>query len=124
MIKKNDLKLAGTILTLAFLLIISNNIYKNIKTKNNQQVIVSVNGEKRNSFSLEKDTIYRISTKEGYNQIEIKNKIVRMIDADCKDKLCIHQGKIEKDSESIVCLPHKLIVSIKSEDKSDIDIIR
>ena len=47
-----------------------------------------------------------------------------MKEANCPDKLCIHQGKISKNGETIVCLPHGLIVEIKSDDNPELDIVR
>lgn len=37
-----------------------------------------------------------------------------MISATCPDHLCIKQGAINKKGQSIICLPHKLIVEVVS----------
>ncbi len=37
--------------------------------------------------------------------------------ADCPDKLCVKQGKISKSGESIICLPHKVVVKISAEER-------
>ena len=57
-----------------------------------------------------------IKTEYGYNIIEINDASIRIIDADCRDKICIKSGFISKPSEILVCLPHKLMVEIKSND--------
>jgi hypothetical protein len=36
-----------------------------------------------------------------------------MKDADCPDKLCEKTGKISKNGETIVCLPHRVVVEIQ-----------
>lgn len=36
--------------------------------------------------------------------------------ADCKDQICADHKAIEKSGETIVCLPHKVVIEIRSED--------
>ncbi len=65
-----------------------------------------------------------VKTKYGDNTIEIKDTSIRIIDADCPDKICVKSGFISKPGELLVCLPHKLMVEIKSNDnEKDTDII-
>lgn len=122
--KKNEQILLALILCISALAIIGMTIYKNNKVINNAKVIVSISGQEEYSFNLEEDGIHKIETDAGYNEIEIKDKSVVMKDANCPDKLCIHQGKIDTDMETIVCLPHKLIVEIRSDKVDEVDIIR
>lgn len=66
-----------------------------------------------------------IKTQYGYNVIDVKNDSISIIDADCKDKICIKAGSISKPGESLVCLPHKLMVEIKgSNNDNNINIIQ
>lgn len=58
-----------------------------------------------------------IETKFGYNLIEIGDGKVRVIEADCPDKLDVKQGYISKPGEVIVCLPNRLVIEIKGEKK-------
>lgn len=65
-----------------------------------------------------------IKTAYGYNIIEIKDSSISIIDADCPDKICIKSGSISKPGELLVCLPHKLMIEIKSNDtEKNIDVI-
>jgi len=69
------------------------------------------------------DTI-DIKTNYGSNIIEIKDDSIRITESDCRDKICIKSGFISKPGELLVCLPHKLMVEIKSnDDKENIDVI-
>ena len=49
-----------------------------------------------------------------------------MTDADCPDKYCIQMGKATHTGDTIVCLPHKLVIEITSsasdDSSSDLDI--
>lgn len=44
----------------------------------------------------------------GYNKIKITPIGVKVIEANCPDKLCIEQS--EKGIYPIICLPHKLVI--------------
>lgn len=49
----------------------------------------------------------------GTNTVIIKDGIVYMSNATCKNQICVNSGKISKKGESIICLPNKVIVEIK-----------
>jgi hypothetical protein len=67
---------------------------------------------------------FNVETEYGYNLIKIKDQSVAIIDADCPDKICIGPGFISKPGQSLVCLPHKLMVEVKGYDnKIDDEII-
>ena len=50
----------------------------------------------------------------GYNLISVTDSMVVVEDADCKDQICVHHKPISSKGESIICLPHKLVVEIVS----------
>lgn len=59
---------------------------------------------------------------EESNTIKIENTGVSIVSASCKDKICIHTGKIKDSSLPIVCLPNKLIIKFESAEESEDDI--
>ena len=44
-----------------------------------------------------------------------------MIEADCPDLICVHHKPISRQGESIVCLPHKVIVEVTGEESAQED---
>ena len=76
---------------------------------------------------IEKTKQITIDSDDGhYNTVEISNDEVHMHDANCNDQVCVRSGAIDSPGETIVCLPHKVIVEITAKDSSDdqeIDII-
>ena len=56
---------------------------------------------------------------EESNTIKVENTGVSIISASCKDKICIHTGKIKDSSLPIVCLPNKLIIKFESTKESE-----
>ena len=79
-------------------------------------VVIMYQNDEKARFSLAIDGVYDIN--DGKNQIEILDGKVRMIDADCPDELCIRQGWIEYDGQSIICLPNKITVMVSGGDSS------
>ena len=58
----------------------------------------------------------------GENRIVIKDNMVYMEHADCPDQYCVKHKAISKTNETIVCLPHKLVVELhekKTEEDFD-----
>ena len=58
---------------------------------------------------LSTDTVIRTK----HNVIEILNSHVRMIEADCPDRLCIQCGEATI-FRPIICLPNRLVIQIHS----------
>lgn len=73
--------------------------------------------------SLEEDQTITVSSPEGYNLLLIDESEVRVTDADCPDQLCIRQRAISRKGESIICLPHKLVIQIDSGKESELDAV-
>lgn len=46
--------------------------------------------------------------------IEVNGGKIRVLSSDCTDKICMHNGFISKVGESIICMPNKLIIEIRS----------
>ena len=86
--------------------------------------VVYQSGNEIGRYSLKEDIKVEISGEwKGINILEIKDGFADIIDADCKDELCVHQKKISKNGETLVCLPHKMLVKIIGSKKSEFDAI-
>lgn len=77
-------------------------------------VEVSVEGKVVDTFPLNKneDIVIR-GYNGGTNHLIIKNGGAFISEASCPDKVCVRQGVIRERGQSIVCLPNKMIVTIK-----------
>ena len=80
------------------------------------EVRIEVDGRLKYTFPLNKDRTVEFSGVMGMTTVEIKGGKVRMKEAPCPNRVCIHQGWIE--SGSIICLPNKVIVTISRPDNS------
>ena len=48
----------------------------------------------------------------SYNLVYVFNEEVRMEAADCRDQICVHHRPVTSSGESIICLPHRLVVEL------------
>ena len=48
----------------------------------------------------------------GTNHLIVKDGEIWCSEASCPDKVCVHQGKKHLNSDTIVCLPNQMIVTI------------
>jgi hypothetical protein len=60
---------------------------------------------------------------DGYNVIEVREGMIRVVEANCPEQVDVRQGWISSPYESIVCLPHRLVITILPADpqRRDID---
>ena len=86
------------------------------------QVKVTVDGALYGTYPLEKEQEIAIE-KDGVvtNRLVIRDGVADMIEADCPDKLCVHQKAISKTGETIVCLPNKVVAEIIGSEESELD---
>ncbi len=101
--------------------IILNNVFSS--DKDYRSVTVTINKEIYDTYDLTKDNTYTISFENKFNTFSIENGYVKMTDANCRDKLCTSQRKINNNFGTIVCLPHNLIIEVGSDIESEIDSI-
>lgn len=84
---------------------------------------VSVDGEVKVELPLSEDRVFTVETAQGYNKIKIEQGYVTVYDADCRDQICVEHKRIHLTGESIVCLPHKLVVEIVGEKETEFDMV-
>ncbi len=77
-------------------------------------VVAEQDGKEILRIPLAQDGDYLISDEEyGRNMLRIENGSVKILEADCPRGLCVKQGEIRHAGQSVVCLPHRLVVRIE-----------
>ncbi|MCI5622445.1 NusG domain II-containing protein [Anaerostipes sp.] len=109
--KKKDVILISVILGIA---LISFGIMK-FTQKSGKEVVVTVNGSEVFRGELAKSQTFEIPVKDGENVLEIKDGKVIMKEADCPDQICRKHKAIDKSGETIVCLPHKVVIEVEAD---------
>ncbi|MCD1146906.1 NusG domain II-containing protein [Peptoniphilus sp. KCTC 25270] len=85
-------------------------------------ISIQVNGKETQHINWDKNSFgkkIKIEGVGGTNYVKITEEGVSMIEADCPDQICINMAPIKDTGEMIVCLPHRVIVEIKSETADD-----
>ena len=75
-------------------------------------VRIQVGSETVEVLPLGKDRTYDVKTGEGSNTVVIKSGTVSVESADCPDKICVRHKPVDSVGETIICLPHKLVVEV------------
>lgn len=77
---------------------------------------VSVDGKLVETLDLSKDTEITVSSAGGgTNRLIVKDGEIWCSEASCPDKICVHQGRKHLSSDTIVCIPNEMIVTITGE---------
>lgn len=86
--------------------------------------VVYVDGKEIASYPLDQDITQTIDGYDGgENILVIKKHQAKIVSADCPDKSCTHQKSISANGESIVCLPHRVMIMICSKQESEVDAV-
>ncbi len=119
---RKDLTLLGGLLITAFLFWLIPFLLNIINKDLPATVIVYQDGQKLADYALSEDQTVVIPWKEeGFNLLLIENGRARVTDADCPDQLCVRQRSIGRKGESIICLPHRLVVEINAKEERELD---
>ena len=91
--------------------------------ENGNTAIVTVNGGEVLTLNLREDGEYPV---EGYNgfslTVIVEDGQVRVEDSTCPDLICQNHAPISNAGEQIVCLPARVVVSVKSMDVTEVEI--
>lgn len=87
-------------------------------------VLVLQDGKQVGAYPLKEDMLTIVTWGDTeYNLLKISDGTVFVLEADCPDKLCVKQKAISQNGESIICLPHKLVIRIVSKEESELDAV-
>ena len=124
-VKKRDIIIIALLLVCALALYLVSQVSLSAEAST---VVVTLDGQEVLRRPLAMEDTYEIAQDDGsLNIIAVKDGAVFMQEANCRDGLCIRQGKMRNGAKTIVCLPHKLVVQLTgdapADDNSDLDII-
>lgn len=80
------------------------------------RVVVSSGARQVGVYSLDSDQQVEILAEDGgVNRLVIEGGTAYISHADCPDRLCEKMGRIRLPGQSLVCLPHALVVTIEGD---------
>ena len=110
--RKNDIILAAFVIAIAATGLILLNIFKT----EGSFAAVKIDGKETARYPLSVNTEVVIETENnGKNTLVIEDGKAFVKDVNCPDKICEGHSKISYKGETIVCLPHKVVIEIVSE---------
>lgn len=66
--------------------------------------------------------MFTVGAPGAENTIRVSPEGIAVISADCPDQVCVHQGVRSHGPQPIVCLPHKLSITL-STDANGVDAV-
>ena len=119
--RKNDIMLITFFLIISVVIAV---VYIFFFRKEGAYVEITVNGVLYQTVPLDQDTSIDIKTSNnGLNRLVIEDGYAYISVTNCPDKLCSKQKKIHYHGEKLVCLPHKVVVTVISSQEISFDSI-
>lgn len=58
---------------------------------------------------------------EQYNVVRVERGRIRVVEANCPNQIDVKQGWITAPGQTIVCLPHRLVITIRGKAEPSVD---
>lgn len=117
--KKADFIVIGAVAVVVAVLLV---VLYGVNSNSGDYVQIEVDTKIVDVLPLDADTEKTIKTDNGTNKLVIKDGKAKMIEADCPDGICVNHKSINRSGESIICLPHKVVVTVVNEKAQDDEI--
>ncbi len=103
---RNDLLLILGVLLLAAALL----LLLHFTRRTGGEAVVTIDGTEYCRLPLGTDTERVLPCG---NTVTVRDGAVCVSEADCPDRVCVRTGWVCADGETIVCLPHRLVVTVE-----------
>lgn len=114
--RRNDFLLILVLAGASVLLLLAMLLFR----QSGSRVVIYRDGQRAECFPLSEDRTFLIDSAYGTNRLVISDGEAFLTEADCPDKLCVKMGKIRYDGQTIVCLPHKVVVAVEGGEKESL----
>lgn len=117
---RNDGIFIGVLATICVIVFI---VFSVMHRSQGSIIVITRNGELYGTYNLSQNQTIEIENTdhEVTNTLQIKDGVAKMIEADCPDKLCMHQKAISVSKENIVCLPNRIVVTVEADHNEGLD---
>lgn len=114
--KKKDLLFGAGIIIVALVMLLAIQLTRG---EEGNQIQITLDGKIYGTYALSKDQTIEVKNGDFYNKVRIEDGKAYMKEANCPDGYCEEQGKISGHTQTIVCLPHKLVVEVLDNGEAD-----
>lgn len=121
--KRGDLILIGIVIIAALAFIVPKWLLPDAsENTHNIYAEITVDGKLFKQVPLtEEEQIIEVKTDHGINILKVHDYGIEMYEADCSDKVCLSFGFVTRQGDTIVCLPHRVLVELKSDTAGESD---
>lgn len=123
MIRRGDVIIVLLLMMASFLPLGVFTYYQAKANDSDLQAIVKVDGKAMKVFDLvddgETETFYYVDDHGHENVIVRTGTSVEITEANCGDQVCVRMNAIDAVGETILCLPHRLLVEVTSDQPVD-----
>lgn len=132
MMKPGDIIIVTLLVILSFLPVAIFSYQSTLTKESTIEAIITSDGEIVETLILADDgetETFEYTDEHGHQNTVIREGMtVYIADASCSDQICVRQGSIDSVGETIICLPHRFMVEISSDeedvkDDNQIDIV-
>ena len=118
--KKADFILIAVTVAIAGILLV---FLYGVNNSSGAYVQIEIDGVIAETLPLDTDTVFEIVTDgDGKNLLVIESGNAKVTEANCPDGICKNHAKIHRNGESIICLPHRVVITVVNEaDTNGID---
>lgn len=118
--KKADIILIAVTVAVAGILLV---FLYGVNNSSGAYVQIEIDGVIAETLPLDTDTVFEIvADGDGRNTLVIEDGNAKVTEANCPDGICKNHAKIHRNGESIICLPHRVVITVVNEaDTNGID---
>ena len=84
--------------------------------------VVTADGQEVGRYPLWEDQQITIGEAD-YNVLTIRDGAAAVTEANCGDYTCVRTGEIRREGETIICLPHRLVIEIAGGESGGLDAV-
>lgn len=106
---KNDIILIAAVILIAAIAIVCLLFLR----KDGKTAVIYVEGKLYGKYPLSESITVDIISRNGTNRMVIADGKAKVTEASCPDLKCVHHYAISKDTQQIICLPNKVVISIE-----------
>lgn len=118
--RKKDIFLTAVFLIAAAILwLFMNTVQEDVGTG---EVVIYKDGEVMEVVPLTAEKTVVIEDENGNrNVVRVEGGKAEMTEANCRDQVCVNTRPARKSGESVICLPNRVVVEIRSTTENVID---
>ncbi|MDR1135610.1 MAG: NusG domain II-containing protein [Clostridiales Family XIII bacterium] len=119
MFKRLDVIIIVAIMALALSSLAVSAVVRNMGSDKAAYAEIYIDGELERAVSLDEEADFTVEAGGGYNRVVVEDGSVRIADADCGAKVCVHCGRQSIPGSMIACLPHRLVIKVTGDSEKE-----